>query len=226
MKKPVVILIPPSEGKTPGGVSKPIKPKKDVKEMVSRLQAYEGDWDKLLGVKDKALEAAVEANLSVLRSKTMPAIKRYSGVVYDGIDYTSLSAAAKKMFDERVCIVSALFGLVKPEDLIPDYKLKIDKLDAAAFWKPIIAKQLTDCFVIDLLPKVHQKAVEYDDGVRVDFIVEKNGKRKPAGHFGKLIKGRFVRWLCQNRVADPTKFSGFNEDGYLWDGENYTKVEE
>ncbi|MDP8242536.1 MAG: peroxide stress protein YaaA [Candidatus Hinthialibacter antarcticus] len=225
MKKTIIILIPPSEGKAPGGEGKPIQPNKDAREMLKRLHGYDGEWGKLLGVKGKALDAALEANASILKSPTLPAIERYSGVVYDGIDYASMKASARRTFDERVRIVSALFGLVQPQDLIPNYKLKIDKLNAAAYWKPIIVKQLKDSFVIDLLPQAHHKAVGYPDGIRVDFVCEKNGKRKPAGHFGKLIKGRFVRWLCENKLADPKRFSSFDEDGYRWNGECFIKVE-
>ncbi|MBZ0257009.1 peroxide stress protein YaaA [bacterium] len=225
MKKNVLLLIPPSEGKAPGGDGKPMKPNKDMRKMIRRLHEYDGDWGKLLGVKGKALDEALEANAIILKALTLPAIERYCGVVYDGIDYASMKAAARKAFDERVRIVSALFGLVAPQDRIPNYKLKIDKLNAAAYWKPIITEQLKNAFVIDLLPQAHYKAVSYDDGVRVDFVCEKNGKRKPAGHFGKLIKGRFVRWLCETKTSDPKRFSSFNEDGYQWNGECFIKYE-
>lgn len=66
MKKNVLILIPPSEGKTSGGDGKPIQPNKDVRKMIRRLHEYDGDWGKLLGVKGKALDEALEANASIL----------------------------------------------------------------------------------------------------------------------------------------------------------------
>ena len=225
MKKTVVILIPPSEGKASGGEGNPVKPGKDARAMIERLHSYKGDWGKLLGVKDKALNEALEANAAVLKASTLSAIERYRGVVYEGINYRSMAAAARRRFDERVRIVSALFGLVKPQDAIPNYKLKMEKLDAAAYWKPIIAEELDGAFIIDLLPKAHQKAVEYGEGVRVDFVVERGGKRKPAGNFGKLIKGRFVRWLCEKNMSDPRRFVDFDEDGYRWNGESFIKVE-
>lgn len=221
-----LILIPPSEGKTSGGKGKPVKPTKAQHKMIDRLLNFDGDWSKLLGVKGKALDEAVEANQSVLASPTMPAIERYSGVVYDGIDYPGLSKDGRQFFDKHVRIVSALFGLLKPKDGIPNYKLKIEKLDAARYWQPIITKALQNKFVIDLLPKAHQKAVRYDDGIAVDFIIEKGGKRKPAGHHGKLIKGRFVRWLCENGVTSPDDFTSFDEGGFKWDGEVFFKKEQ
>ena len=223
MQSPV-ILIPPSEGKTLDGSGAPLKKAPPLSApMIERLRAYDGDPGKLLGVKGKALEAAVDANARVLKSPTLPAIERYSGVVYQGIDYASLNAATRKWFDNHVRIVSALFGLVAPGDLIPDYKLKIEKLDAAKYWKPLVAAELKKAYVIDLLPQAHKKAVAFEQGVSPDFIVIKNGKRKPAGHHGKLIKGRFVRWLCENRVKNAEAFGDFAEDGFAWDGENFIK---
>jgi len=185
--------------------------------------SYKGDPSQLYGVKGKALEAALNANRTILSSPTMPAIERYSGVVYNGIHYPTLATQAKEFFQAHVRIVSALFGLVKSDELIPDYKLKIEKLDAAFYWKPIINKLLSGYFVIDLLPQTHQKAVGYKEGVKVDFLVFKKDKPVPVGHQGKLIKGRFIRWLCEQGVTDPARLSGFQEDGFKFDGKNFIK---
>lgn len=223
-QKDLRILIPPSEGKTPGGEGKPLRRvKAPVKEMIERLTTFEGNWEKLLGVKGGAMAAAIEANRNLLRTATMPAIQRYTGVVYQGIDYSSLENASQVFFDRHVRIVSAIFGLVEPQRPIPDYKLKIEKLEAADYWHPLIARELSDCLVIDLLPQAHKKAVSYKNGIEVEFFVEKSGKKKSAGHFGKLIKGRFVRWLCENKVESKERFREFEEDGYGWNGEFFLK---
>ena len=223
-QKDLRILIPPSEGKTPGGEGNSLRRvRTPAKEMVERLSAFEGDWENLLGVKSGAKDAAIEANQNILRTATMPAIERYTGVVYQGIDYSSLKKAAQTFFDRHVRIVSAVFGLVEPQLPIPDYKLKIEKLDAARYWRPLIAKELSDCLVIDLLPQAHKKAVAYENGIEVEFFLEKSGKKKSSGHFGKLIKGKFVRWLCENKVKGVERFKEFEEDGYLWNGEFFLK---
>lgn len=217
------ILIPPSEGKQSGGEGPPIQPSPPVQEMIARLQGYEGDWGKLLGVKGKALEEAIAANQSLLKAPTLPAIERYTGVVYDALDYPTLPARAQRFADKHLRIVSGLFGLLKPADPIPNYRLKIDKLDAARFWRQQGAEAFQKAYVIDLLPQAHRKAVDYPQGVAVDFLVEKQGKRVSAGHFGKHIKGRFVRWLCQNQVTDPAAFEDFREEGFEWNGSAFLK---
>ncbi len=217
MKK-MVILIPPSEGKTPGGVSPALKkPPKNSKEIIERINAVSKlEWPKILGVKGKALDQAVVANKEILTSKTMPAIDRYSGVVYKAIDYPSMDEQSKKYLDEHVRIVSSVFGLVKPTDLIPDYKLKIDKLKSDKYWAPINSQALKTCFSFDLLPLAQKKAAPIHDGKSIDFVIMKNGKKTPAGHMGKHIKGRFIRWLCETQVSDIKDFKKFKEDGFCW----------
>jgi cytoplasmic iron level regulating protein YaaA (DUF328/UPF0246 family) len=211
------ILIPPSEGKEKGGTFPSIKKtSKDFGFIVKQLLDLDGGNEKLLGVKAKALEEAIEANKSILKTKTMPAIERYKGVVYKGLDYPSLDQKAKNFFDKHVRIVSAVFGLVNPTSLIPDYKLKIDKLGADKYWRSINQKILGNSFVVDLLPQAHKKAVEFDSGTSIDFVIKRNNKKIPAGHNGKFIKGRFVRFLCENQITDPTKMHKFNEDGFTW----------
>lgn len=214
-----IILIPPSEGKNVGGEGKLQAVHPVTCELLSSIA--DAEPQKLYGLKEKALEEAIQVNNEVLSSGLLPTVERYKGVVYKGIDYNSLEN--KDLFDERVRIVSGLFGLVRPDENIPNYRLKIDKLDAAKLWKPIISELLKDCFVIDLLPQAHKKAVSYDNGIEVEFVIEKDGKKVPAGHNGKFIKGRFVRWLIENDIRNQESFSEFQEDGFVWDTKSFVK---
>lgn len=222
---PVFILIPPSEGKQSGGHLPPLKKlPSEVREIAHRLNGVKaGEWEKLLGVKGKVLEQAVAANRSLTASATLPAIERYSGVVYSALDYPSLNKKEQTYINRHVRIVSALFGLVSPDQPIPDYKLKIDKLGADKYWQPLIAEQLRDAFVIDLLPKAHRKAVAYSRGCAPEFFFMEGGRKKPAGHSGKHIKGRFIRFLAEGQIKDPAGFSRFREDGFRYVDGNFVK---
>jgi len=222
MKK-VIILIPPSEGKVEDGEYNCLNEFEIVTEKLLRdLDSYSGDLAKLYGLKDKKLTEVKKINSTILKCKTLPAIERYSGVVYQGIDYSSIKN--KELFDERVYILSGLFGLINCRKLIPNYKFKIDFFGAGNLWSEKIARFLEDYYVIDLLPQVYQKAVSYDDGIKVEFIVLKNGEKSFAGHEGKLVKGKFVRWLIENDVRDVKRFSEFNEEGYRWEGGKFVKL--
>lgn len=224
-KKDVIVLIPPSEGKQAGGSHSSLKKfSPEVQQIANRLdKVKKSEWEKLLGVKGKALEQAILANQSIAHSQTMPAIQRYTGVVYNALDYDTLKSREQKYIVRHVRIVSALFGLVQPDQLIPDYKLKIDKLQSDKYWKPILSEQLQDSFVIDLLPKAHKKAVGYSQGCAPDFLFLKDGRPKPAGHNGKHIKGRFIRFLAQNGVTSVEQMSQFAEDGFRYVDGNFIK---
>lgn len=218
-----MILIPPSEGKTQGGNSSKLTIlREETSNLIKELQTHPNQ-QKLLGVKGKALEKAIEINKNILTTNTMPAINRYSGVVYKAIDYETLSTKEKDNFNKKIRIISGLFGMLSPTQLIPNYKLKIEKLNSANIWKPIITKELKNNFIIDLLPKAHQKALEYENGIQVDFVIEKQGKKIPAGHNGKHIKGRFIRWLIKNNVENPKDFKKFTEDGFKWINNQFVK---
>src|SRR5512141_1421550 len=92
-----LILLPPSEGKAsggagpawePGSMAVPLDPQREVVfEALGRaMRAQEASRSKLLGVKGRALAAAMAANRAVRSSPTLPAIERYTGILYDALD--------------------------------------------------------------------------------------------------------------------------------------------
>lgn len=210
-----VVLLPPSEGKRAGG-DKPhlIELHPVTQELLGRIEA--SDPEKLYSSRKKEAE---ELNANIRTAPTMPAIERYTGVVYDALDYATLEN--QDWVDEHVRIVSGLFGIVTPQERIPNYKLPITKLSAASLWKD--HQHLSDCYVVDLLPQAHKKAVSYDKGVEIEFTRTKNGKVVKAGHAGKKIKGRFVRWMAENDVTSEEEMYVFSEDGYRWNGSSFHK---
>ena len=78
--------------------------------------------------------------------------------------------------------------------------------------------------VIDLLPQVHRKAYTPSMNVTpVDFLVLSKGRKTAAGHFGKAVKGEFIRYIAQNKIIDIDDFGGFEYDGFKWDGTSFIK---
>src|SRR3546814_15244212 len=75
------------------------------------------------------LRAARQAGATAPRALTMPAIERYTGVLYGELDWASLPRAARGRGADQVRIVSGLWGLVAPLDPIPPYKLKLSARD-------------------------------------------------------------------------------------------------
>ena len=76
------------------------------------------------------------------------------------------------------------------------------------------------------MPQAHRKA--YKPGanvINIDFMIIKKGKKTAAGHFGKSVKGKFIRYVCENQITNIDDFSGFSYDGFQWDGNYFIKEE-
>lgn len=226
------ILIPPSEGKAK---VKPLdvlfkdtkfKFSKYTQQIVDLLCLIENeDLTSVYGTsQDKAIMFHRQ-NQDIFNSKCVPAITRYTGVVYNNIEWNSLSKKAQNYMDQHVLIFSGLFGLLTPDTLIPDYKLKMNVLSLTNLWGPIISEELkSEELIFDLLPQVHRKAYKATKNtIQVDFLVKNKGKTSAAGHFGKAVKGQFIRFLAQNQVKNIKDFKDFEYDGFHWDGKHFIK---
>ncbi len=174
-----VILLPPSEGKRPGGegpawtagsCSFPALDatrRKVMTALVAAMRAPEADRAKLLGVKGAALATGTAADRAVKRSPTMAAIDRYDGVLFDALDAGSLPARVRARLDTDVVIFSGLFGAVMPGDPIPDYKLKMGGAlpgvgNVTLLWRAPLTRALAPMLegrvLWNLLPKEHDNA--------------------------------------------------------------------
>jgi cytoplasmic iron level regulating protein YaaA (DUF328/UPF0246 family) len=162
----------------------------------------------------------------------MPAIERFSGVLYDALDAPTLSARARRRLDDRVVILSGLFGALGPADPIPDHKLKmsaslpgVGKL--STFWRPhvdaALDASLTGATVWDLLPNEH--AAAWSGGraaarrIVVRFLddVTRDGQRRlvTVSHWNKLLKGALVRHLVTTGADDAAALANFSHpQGY------------
>lgn len=128
------ILLPPSEAKNPGGRGRALaerrrrSPLEDVRELVyARLaQLLDTDTDAAataLLLPPSAAEDALATNRRILRGATLPALERYSGVVYEGLAQARLSEGARAAADREVLIFSGLFGVLRGSDPIPAYRV-------------------------------------------------------------------------------------------------------
>jgi cytoplasmic iron level regulating protein YaaA (DUF328/UPF0246 family) len=215
----VVVLLPPSEGKAPGGTRAPWRPGsgrfgrrlgRRRTEVAEALAAAGGGDAKLLGVSGAHLERAQAANASVVGAPTLPAVERFTGVVWEHLDVTSLGAADRRRAAERIVVVNALTGASGLDDPLPDFRLKLSASlppigRLAAHWRPTLSEVLNDALagslVVDLLPAEHAAAWEPDTScvevVAVD-LVDDAGRR--VGHAAKAAKGLLARAL----VSAPT----------------------
>ena len=92
--------------------------------------------------------------------------------VYEYIDWKTLNKSSREYMENHIRIFSGLFGLLTPNTLIPNYKLKMNVLSLQYHWSPVITKELeNEDVVFDLLPQVHRKAYKPSKNViKVDLL--------------------------------------------------------
>jgi cytoplasmic iron level regulating protein YaaA (DUF328/UPF0246 family) len=215
MARRSLILLPPSEGKAPEGDGPPWEPGTMA---VGALDAQRTRLLKALGRRHPARTGP-----------TLPAIERYTGVLYQGLDAGSLRGVARRRLDRSVLVVSGLWGLVAPRDPIPHYKLKMSASvpplgKLSTWWRPAvtaaIAERAQRAVVWDLLPIEHRAAVSWSEvapheRITVRFV---DAEGKTISHWNKLLKGSLVRWLATTGATDIEALASFEHpQGYRFD---------
>lgn len=221
----MLILLPPSEGKTPPRRGKPL----DLATLTSpeltgaREQVLDALVDLCRGDAAEAVEVLavpktqldlVDLNARVGEAPTARADAVYTGVLYDALDPQTLSSAAKRRAGSRVRVTSSLFGLVAPGDRIPAYRLSGDTTlpglgPVAAHWRehlgPTVRDQVGGGLLVDLRSGTYVAFWRPQDVkvVTVRVLHETpDGARKVVSHLNKATKGRMVRALLE-AGADP-----------------------
>lgn len=215
----MLILLPPSETKRDGGSAATLElDTLSFDALTPQRVAAVAALTELVEDPDAAMKALklgrtqggeVERNRRLAESPVMPAIDRYTGVLYDALDAPSLDSAAREFAHRHVVIHSALFGPVRALDPIPAYRLSHDSrlpgLVLRRHWREAAASAIAaaSSFVIDL------RSVGYvglgpapDHGVYVRVVAEAaDGRRAALNHFNKKAKGEFARALTQAGIV-------------------------
>jgi uncharacterized protein len=228
-----VILLPPSEGKAEGGRRRGRRrvpgsfprldgPRGEVADALVAAMDDPGTARKVLGVKGAALEAAMAANRSLADGPVLPAIERYTGVLYDHLGAATFGEDTRDRLAREVLIISGLWGVVRARDPLPDYKLKIDAAlpglgRLATWWRPhvtpVLDRAVRGAVVWDLLPNAHAAVWADPDRtpalrVTTSFEVEqhRDGERvrSTVTHWSKALKGTLARHLLTNPVPEAS----------------------
>ncbi|MFT3714952.1 MAG: peroxide stress protein YaaA [Gordonia sp. (in: high G+C Gram-positive bacteria)] len=214
----MLVILPPSETKSDGGKGAPLDldrlclPELNPvrRRVADAIVALASDLDasrKALGLGESQL-TEVDRNADLFESPTRPAIERYTGVLYDALDYPGLSRASKAKAADRLMIGSALFGVVRSGDPIPAYRLSGgSKLPGfgtlASTWKPVLSSALDaiDDFVLDLRSGAYLSLGPVKNSVTATVVTEQpDGSRKVVSHFNKHYKGLITRSLVETRA--------------------------
>src|SRR4051794_19657892 len=216
----VLVLLPPSETKSPGGSGAPLDldalsspsltPVRA--QLVDALVALADDRPAAraaLGLSEQQ-DGEIARNAALLGATTAPALERYTGVLYDALDVRSLTKAGRARAAARLAVGSALFGLVRDGDRIPAYRLSAGSQlpglpTLRALWKPALSSVLADVddLVVDLRSGSYAQLAPVPGAVTVQVLSERpDGARAVVSHFNKAHKGRLARVLATT-TAEP-----------------------
>jgi cytoplasmic iron level regulating protein YaaA (DUF328/UPF0246 family) len=161
------------------------------------------------------------------------AVFAFTGDVYDGLDATTLKKRDINFAQSHLRILSGLYGLLRPLDLIQPYRLEMGRpLETRSaqnlyeFWRDTITDTLNTekgDVLVNLASQEYFKAIDAGklekEIVSPVFKDEKNGKLKIISFYAKKARGTMARYLIKNRIADMDGMLGFSEDGYAYNPE-------
>lgn len=190
--RPMLVLLPPSEGKAEPEAGEPV----DLGSLVFAKQLGERRAD-LIDALDPRLREAPAA----------PAAEVYTGVLFKRLELPKLPAKAQR----RVLIASALWGVVRAQDRIPHYKLPPkERLEGigplAKYWRPALAEALPDeegDLIVDMRSAAYSSMWKPKRAtlLAVRAFTEENGERKAVSHMAKAVRGDVARALLQVKKA-------------------------
>lgn len=231
------LLLPPSEAKSPGGRGRSLRARPDagplaqartpvlaaLAQLVARATDGGADTAGAAGKAAAALllppgvaAAAIRTNAAVLDAPTTPALRRYAGTVYAGLDFASLSSGHRRTAERSVLIFSGLFGVVRGGEPVPDYRVPAAATlpgigTAASYWRPVLREVmpalLARGLVVDLRSADYAAMWRPPAQLSRRLVRVRVLSRLPSGGHGivsypsKLAKGRLARALVE-RAAD------------------------
>lgn len=248
-----VLLIPPSETKaTPPGngmafanaqkskrtnAFQDLEPhRKLVMDALEAVLSRNGGWEEVFEVRNDALEEALRLNRNYMNSTTLPARDLYQGIMYQAINFKTLTAKDRKLFDQSTLIFSGFFGLLKPTDRIPPYKLKMSANlggmvgKVANYWRQpvseVLRRELKGKVVWNFLPDQYKRVWDSSGEIRAEHQVKfvkrviRSGvaEWKTISHHSKSLKGALIRHMLKKDAESPKALKDFTHpDGYHYE---------
>lgn len=175
-----------------------------------------------------------------------PAAYLFSGAAYQGLDFTTLSPADQEEGQKRLRILSGLYGLLRPFDLIQPYRLEMGTAfkvtpkitNLYKFWEDKIQKKIEaelkeegSKLLVNVASSEYFKAARLDKMKGIEIItpvfkdMNKNGDYKVNMQFAKLSRGRMTRFIIENKIEKAEDLKAFDAEGYYFSPQNSTTEE-
>lgn len=160
------------------------------------------------------------------------AVFAFNGDVYGGLDAYSLKVEQIEELQNKLRILSGLYGILKPLDEIEPYRLEMGtkmpvgtNANLYEFWKPVIAESLNKEMkqgelLVNLASNEYFSAVDKtalkSTLITPEFKELRDGKLKVISFYAKKARGMMVRYIIDNGIEDLDGLKKFNVDGYAW----------
>ena len=238
----MIILLSPAKNldfsNAPGDLdaTKPVLAS-DTKELADVTRDLtRADLKRLMGISDKLADLNHERFQS-FKTRGKPAEAKqaalaFNGDVYQGLEAGTLGADDLAFAQDHLRILSGLYGLLRPLDVIQPYRLEMGtKLktgrgeDLYDFWGDKVAKEINKALkghqhkvVLNLASNEYFKVVDRDtlkaEVITPRFEEEKDGETRMISFFAKKARGMMAKWAIENRVSDPADLKRFQTGGY------------
>lgn len=189
---------------------------------------------KLMSISDALGQLNYERNqswaLPFTNTNARPAAYAFNGDVYKGLDAYTIAEDKLEVFQNTVRILSGLYGLLKPTDLIQPYRLEMGtklkvgtKKNLYEFWKSDLTKVLNeqledDEVFLNLASNEYFKVIDAKalkvPVVTANFKEFKNGKYKIISFYAKAARGMMARYVVDTNAKSLNDLKGFNYEGY------------
>jgi uncharacterized protein len=171
-------------------------------------------------------------SVSNFEKEAKPAILVFKGDVYRGLAADSLSAKELAHAQNGLRILSGLYGVLRPLDLMLPYRLEMGTSlqvsakakNLYAFWDTKITNTLNED--ANGAPIINLASNEYFKSVKTKLVKSeiitpifkefKNGKYSTVMTYAKLARGKMTRYIIKNNINNPSKLKLYNEDGYIF----------
>jgi cytoplasmic iron level regulating protein YaaA (DUF328/UPF0246 family) len=209
----IIYLLPPSEGKNLWWEYREESINSDfLKPLDIAINASEKD----LKCTWKRYEQGIELNKKLCSpplpqgrgdSEVRSSISRYSWVMYNAINYQGMTQKWKDYFQNNFRILSGMYWILSPLDMIENYKLPIETKWLYKFWWNQITTTLNNWnydYIVDLLPGSYAKMIDWKSintqVIRMNFMHQKNWELKKNTHWVKKVKGEYIYNLCEKGI--------------------------
>ena len=195
------------------------------------------DLSKLMDISDKLAELNWQRNQEwktpFTTKNARPAMYAFNGDVYIGLDAYTLPTSKLNKMQDTLRILSGLYGILKPLDLIQPYRLEMgtqleigENKNLYEFWRKTLTESLNNELKDDEL-FINLASKEYFDAINTkalkvpvitpEFKDYKDGKLKMISFFAKKARGMMVRYIMDKNIRSLNGLKGFDYDGYKFD---------